>query len=92
MSRNEYHSYYGVMRKDKRGNFVRIIDRYYPGMPGPEYSGILDLDPGDALELGRTLIEVATRAHNENTGADLKKKIMEQVVSTASNAKQEAME
>lgn len=53
IERNQYHSYLVEVRSDRLGKFVRVLDRYYPGPPGPTKTKVLDLDPsGDFINRG----------------------------------------
>lgn len=86
-----YHSHHAVIRTKQTGKrIVRIVDRYYPGPPGPEYSAILDLDPADAFALGQELIREAQRVLEIDREEDEAGIIRKRIVEIASAAKAEA--
>jgi hypothetical protein len=93
MARNDDHTYSADVRVDKRGqHFVRIIDRYWPGGPNPEYSGVLDLDPHEAIALGRELEAAALRAQQKQKAAQVNSQIRANTDKIAADAKADAFQ
>lgn len=93
MSRLEmYHSLVAVLRKDRDGKaFVRVLDRDYPGPPGPEYTTVVNaLDPYEARALAHELIIQADRADKENSWTETKNVIASNTAKIAALAKAES--
>jgi hypothetical protein len=88
---NEHHSFSATVREGKGGYFIRIIDRYWPGGPSPEYGTLLNLEPWEAMSLGKELIEAAKEAKRRTDDADVKLKIRKQTETIAAAAKEEAL-
>jgi hypothetical protein len=63
-----YHSLVPTLRKDRHGDaFVRVLDRYYPGPPGPEYSTVIDgMEAWEARALAHALLETANIVDEKN--------------------------
>lgn len=88
---HDSHSYHAKSRLDDVGTaFVTVVDRYYPGPPGPEYSTVLYLAPHEAHDLGKQLMEAAREASRQQEARLIQHAVAAQVRATAEAAKVEA--
>lgn len=88
--RNEWHSFSAAVRGKDAEKFVRIVDRYWPGGPSPEYGTLLDLEPHEAHALGKELIDAAKRADAQNKADKIAAEIRTNTTALAAAARAEA--
>lgn len=88
---DDYHSFYASVYEKISGKcYVKIVDRYYPGPPGPEYSTMVVLSPGEAIELSKDLYTRAQEAISRQEKIKINKEIYKNTAQLAKEAKKEA--